>query len=126
VSLKHVIVERIKPGNEAKFEALGVELKLVMLQHDDWVQYRAWRGTADVDVGDPPLIDVGILNRATAYDGFALFDGDYPSREAFERQLQAMRNDADVVRILVRIAELADRAHSRSYVLDSWTPPLPE
>lgn len=121
MSLKHVIVERMKPGMADRLEDLAMELRALMSERG-WIPYKAWRGTTDVDQGDPPLFDVGILNRATADETVAVFEGDFPSREALEQQLREMRNDPAVVKILIKAAELADRSASRSYVLESWEP----
>lgn len=121
MTLKHVIVERMKPGMADRLEDLAMELRALMTERG-WIQYKAWRWSADVDQGDPPLFDVGIFNRATPGEGLAVFEGDYPDRETFERQLEQMRNDPAVVKILVKALELADRTASRSYVLESWEP----
>jgi len=121
MTLKHVIVERMKPGKRQQLEDLAMELRAHMEQRG-WIHYKAWLGVADVDQGDPPLFDVGILNRATPDDGIAVFEGDFPDRETLESQLREMRNDPQVVKILIRAAELADRSASRSYVVESWEP----
>ena len=121
MSLKHVIVERMKPGNREKLEALALELRAHM-EERGWIHYKAWIGVGDVDVGEAPLFDVGILNRATPDEHFAVFEGEFPDREALERQLHEMRNDPAVVKILIKAADLADREQSRSFVFESWTP----
>ena len=121
MSLKHVIVERIKPGMADRLEDLAMELRALMDERG-WSQYKAWRWAADVDLGEPPLFDVGILTRATPGEGMAVFEGTFPDRETFERQLHLMRNDPAVVKILIKASELSDRSASRSYVLESWEP----
>lgn len=118
--LKHVIVERPKAGMVDGLEDLAMELRALMTARG-WVHYRAWKAVGDVDAGEPPLFDVGILNRVTDA-GLVAFEADFPDRASLEAQLQAMRNDPDVVKILVRAAELCDRDRSRSYVLDAWEP----
>ena len=123
--LKHVIVERLRPGREDDFVALALELRVVMLERG-WRQYTAWRAVAG-DEGEPSMFDVGILGRAVALDGSAVgFECDFDSREQLEQQLQAMRNDPEVVKLLVRAMETVDPSASRSYILEDWWPPMPE
>ena len=121
MTLKHVIVERMKPGMEDRLEDLAMELRAHMDERG-WLPYKAWRWSADVDLGEPPLFDVGILNRATPGERMAVFEGEFPDRETFERQLAEMRSDPQVVKILIKASELSERSASRSYVLESWEP----
>jgi hypothetical protein len=125
MTLKHVIVERLKPGMASQFEDLAMELRARMYDRG-WVGYRAWRGLGDVDQGESPLFEFGMLSRATPDETIAVFEADFPDREALERQLHEMRNDPVVVKIMITAAELVDRSATRSYVFDAWTPPIPE
>jgi hypothetical protein len=62
--LKHVIVERPKPDAVDRLEDLAMELRAVTTDRS-WVEYRAWKAVGDVDAGEPPLFDVGILDRVS-------------------------------------------------------------
>jgi hypothetical protein len=118
---KHVVVERPLPGREDEFVACGVELQSLLTARS-WRNYRSWTAEAG-DEGEPPLFDVGILNRAASPEGrLHVFECDFGSRDELESQLRAMRNDIEVVRVLVRAQETADRAASRAYVLQTFEP----
>ena len=119
--LKHVIVERPHAGRVDEFVALAIELRLVM--HDrGWVHYTAWRA-GEADRGEPPLFDVGILSRAVPFDeGLVVLEAHFRDRDELETQLAAMRNDPEVVNILVKAMATVDRSASRSYVLEDWWP----
>lgn len=120
-----MIVERLRPGREDEFVALALELRVLMEQRG-WRHYTAWRAVAG-DEGEPPMFDVGILGRAVALDGTAVgFDCDFDDREQLEAQLSAMRNDPEVVKVLVRAMETVDPTASRAYILEDWWPPMPD
>ena len=118
---KHVVIERPLPGKVDEFVAIGVELWGV-LEERGWPIYKAWVVSAG-DEGEPPLFDVGILGRATQPDGVTIaFESDFVTREALEATLDGMRADSEVVKRIVRAAELVDREASRSYILEQLTP----
>ena len=121
--LKHVIVERVQAGREDDFVALTLELR-VLMQERGWRHYRAWRAFA-ADVGEPGMFDVGILGRAVVVEGAVGFECDFDDREQLEAQLQGMRSDPEVVKVLLRAMETLDASASRSYILEDWWPPMP-
>src|SRR6476661_6937123 len=103
--VKHVIIERLRPGREDEFVALAIQLRVLMGERG-WNQYTAWRMTAG-DKGEPGMFDVGILGRAQQQDGSVVaFDCDFDDRAALEKQLHAMRNDPEVVKIIVQAVEM--------------------
>lgn len=119
--VKHVIVERPLPDRLEDFVARAMELRKVMRDRG-WEQYTAWRG-APADEGEPAMFNVGILGRAVALDErVVLLTCDFDDRDALERQLEAMRNDHEVVTIILRAYETIDPELSRAYVLEDWWP----
>ena len=123
--MKHVIVERLRPGREDEFVALAIRLRVLMGERG-WNQYTAWRMTAG-DEGEPGMFDVGILGRAQQRDGSVVgFDCDFEDRETLEAQLHAMRTDPEVVKIIVQAVEMVEPDASRSYIFEDWWPPVPE
>ena len=122
--LKHVIIERPLPGRVQDLEAFGIELR-AMMRARGWRPYDAWRTVAG-DEGEPPMFDVGILGRPVpAGEGLAVFECTYADRDELEAQLHAMRNDPEVVRLLLRAMETVDTAASRAYILEDWWPEPP-
>jgi hypothetical protein len=123
--VKHIIVERLRPGREDEFVALAVRLRVLMGERG-WNQYTAWRMVAG-DEGEPGMFDVGILGRAQQRDGNIVgFDCDFADRAALEAQLHAMRTDADAVKIIVQAAEMVESESSRAYIFEDWWPAMPE
>ena len=122
--LKHVIVERPLPDRLDEFVACGLELRVLMNQRG-WRPYTAWRTVAG-DEGEPPMFDVGILGRPVPVgEGIAVFEGDFDDRGQLESQLQAMRNDPEVVKLLLRAMQTVDTSASRAYILEDWWPDPP-
>ena len=116
---KHVVVERPRPDRVDEFTALGEELMALMIDRG-WHLYTAWNAVRG-DEGEPPLFDVGILGRALPPDGaLFVFECEFPDLGSLEAQLQAMRNDPEVVKLLLRGPELIDPAASRAYILEAW------
>ena len=119
--LKHVIVEQPLADRLDEFVACGLELRALMRDRG-WRPYTAWRSVAG-DEGEPPMFDVGILGRPTpAGEGIVVFEGDFADRDQLEAQLHAMRNDPEVVKLLVRAMQAVDTSASRAYILEDWWP----
>ena len=122
--LRHVIVERPLPGRMGELEAFGVQLR-AMMRERGWRPYDAWLTVAGDD-GEPPMFDVGILGRPVPDgEGLAVFECNFPDRDELEAQLHAMRNDPDVVKLLLRAMETVDTSASRAYILEDWWPDGP-
>ena len=118
--LKHVIIERPIEERRDEFVRLAVELRRVMIERG-WRPYDAWQAV-DVDEGEPFNLKVGILARAVAPPGRLFFQCDFPDAASLEAQLHAMRNDAEVVRIIVTALDMVDPAESESFIVEEYWP----
>ena len=119
--VKHVIVERPLPDRVEEFVACAIELRQVMTARN-WAQYTAWRATP-ADEGEPTMFNVGILGRAVPFDPeLVVLECTFADRAALEAQLEAMRNDAEAVKIILRAFDMVDVSASRAYVLEDWWP----
>jgi hypothetical protein len=119
--VKHVIVERPLPDRVEEFVACALELRHVMAARG-WEHYTAWRATIG-DEGEPTMFNVGILGRAVPFDPeLVVLECTFDDRAAFESQLEAMRNDSEVVKIILRAFDMVDTSVSRAYVLEDWWP----
>lgn len=116
---KHVIIEHVNQESVDAFETLAARLT-VHMQQRGWVLYRAWR-TRPGEVDEPPLLELGVLKRATNGSGrLTIFEADFPDRASLDAQLHAMRHDPEVVNITIAAAALVDPIATKSFIYEAW------